>query len=532
MSPEEQFGCRSIKVTDVKETISFTEVHMLLSELLCGVNITGVFASRKRMTADALIPGLHVTGIATDSSKVCPGDVFICLKGSHTDGHLYAGEAVRRGAAAVVASRPLMIGAPVITVENTRRAAAFMWNNRYGTPARGMTVTAVTGTNGKTSVAYMIREILTAAGFKCGLIGTVKCLAGDTELRFGGGSEIAGAAAAMTTPDPEYLYRMLYEMRLCGVTHVVMEASSHALSQHKLDPLAADVAVFTGLSPEHLDYHGTMDNYLSAKSVLFRSCGKGIINADDPYAERLCDAVQFDRVTVSAEDLSADVSCENVAGNAGEVSYTLISPKGRTSVTCPMPGKFGLYNSLLAAAAAMEAGVSTVSVREGLRRFSGVPGRMETVARFGELRVIRDYAHTPDALRGALQIASGETKGRLWLLFGCGGDRDRAKRPEMGRIAAETADFTVITSDNPRSENRDSIIADIMKGFDKTKPHTVIPDRKEAIRYAVLNADAGDTVLLCGKGHETYEITAEGMRPFDEAAIARSAMEERRHRSD
>ncbi len=315
MSPEDQFGCRSVKPKDVKETISFAEGSMLLSELLCGVNITGVFVSRKRVPAETLLCELHVTGIATDSSKVCPGDVFVCLKGSHTDGHHYASEAVRRGAAAVVAARPLAVCSPVITVENTRRAAAFMWNNRYGSPAKGMTVIAVTGTNGKTSVAYMIREILAAAGIKCGLIGTVKCLAGDRELRFGGGSEIAGAAAAMTTPDPEYLYRMLYEMRLCGVNCVVMEASSHALSQHKLDPLAADIAVFTGLSPEHLDYHGTMDNYLSAKSVLFRSCTKGIINADDPYTERLCSTVQFDRVTVSAEDSSADISCENEVGS-------------------------------------------------------------------------------------------------------------------------------------------------------------------------------------------------------------------------
>lgn len=503
---------------------------MLLSELLCGVNITGAFISRKSADAEKVLSSLHITGIVTDSSKACPGDVFVCIKGSHTDGHLYAGEAVRRGAAAVIGTRPLAVSAPVITVENTRRAVACMWNNRYSSPARGMTVIAVTGTNGKTSVAYMIREILSTAGYKCGLVGTVKCMAGEKVLSFGGGSEISGVSAAMTTPDPEYLYRMLYEMRLCGVTHVVMEASSHALSQHKLDPLSPDVAVFTGLSPEHLDYHGTMDNYLSAKSVLFRSCKKGIINVDNAYAEKLIDTAKCELIRVSVDGRDADVRCENIVRSAGEVAYTLVTPSFRTAVSCPMPGRFGLYNSLLAASAAMEAGAGAVSVREGLRCFGGVPGRMETVARLGDLRVIRDYAHTPDALKGAAEIAAEEKKGRLWLLFGCGGDRDRTKRPEMGRIAAETADFTVITSDNPRGENRDRIIADIMRGFDITKPHEVIPDRAEAIRYAVANADDGDTVLLCGKGHENYEITAEGMRPFDEAKIARTAIEERRLR--
>lgn len=503
---------------------------MQLSKLLYGVNITGAFISRKPADTERIITDIHVCSIVTDSKKVCPGDVFVCIRGSHTDGHLYAGEAVRRGAVAVIATRPLSVGVPVITVENTRRAAAFMWNNRYLSPAHGMKVIAVTGTNGKTSVTYMIREILSAAGYKCGLVGTVKCMAGEKELSFGGGSEISGAAAAMTTPDPEYLYRMLYEMKLCGVTHVVMEASSHALSQHKLDPLSPDVAVFTGLSPEHLDYHGNMDNYLSAKSTLFRSCKKGIINADDAYADRLMNTVRCHCIRVSATGGNAEVRCENILRSADGVSYTLVTPRLRTSVRCPMPGRFGIYNSLLAACAAMEAGVGASSVRDGLGRFGGVPGRMETVARLGDLRVIRDYAHTPDALKGAAEIASEGKRGKLWLVFGCGGDRDRTKRPEMGRIAAETADFTVITSDNPRSEDRDRIIADIMRGFDKAKPHEVIPDRTEAIRYAVACADDGDTVLLCGKGHENYEITADGMHPFDEVRIVLAAIEEKRLR--
>lgn len=500
---------------------------MLIGELLKGVNITGVYRSFGEKDDGEILSRLHVTGIATDSSAVCPGDVFVCIKGVHTDGHTYASEAVRRGAAAVVAERSIRLGVPTVIADNTRRAAAFMWNNRYGDPARDMTVIAVTGTNGKTSVSYMLREILRCAGYKCGLVGTVKCMAGERELSFGGGSELAGAAAAMTTPDPRYLYGMLREMKLAGVTHVVMEASSHALSQHKLAPLKPDIAVFTGLSAEHLDYHGNMENYFSAKSVLFRQAGSSIINFDDPWGKRLIGSLEGRCVRVGTDPDTCDVSGTMVERSVGKVSYTM-SAKGHSwKICCPMSGSFGLYNSLLAAAAAMETGVGTVSVREGLRHFGGVPGRMETVARHGRLTIIRDYAHTPEALKGALTIAAEEKEGKLWVVFGCGGDRDRSKRPEMGRIASETADFTVITSDNPRTENKERIIAEIMMGFDKTKPHAVIPDRETAIRYAIASAKDGDTVLLCGKGHENYEITAEGMRPFDEAAIAVSAVNER-----
>ncbi len=499
---------------------------MLLGDLLKGVKITGAFVSRHRTDPEKLLGECHVTGVAADSSSVYPGDVFVCIRGSRTDGHIYAGEAVRRGASAIVAQKPLAVPIPVITVENTRYADAFMRSRRYGDPQKDMTVIAVTGTNGKTSVSYMIYEILRTAGYRCGLVGTVKCMANDRELDFGGGSVIPGAYAAMTTPDPEYLYRMLYEMRLLGVTYVVMEASSHALSQHKLSPITPDAAVFTGLSPEHLDYHGTMDNYLSAKSVLFRGAVRGIINFDDPYGEKLAGMENCKVVRVGAA-ADCDVRYENTVRTPGKVSYNLVTPGFCTKVSCPMPGRFGVTNSVLAAAAVTSLGVGAVAVREGLKNFGGVPGRMETVAEFCGIRVMRDYAHTPDALKNAVTIAGEETEGKLWLLFGCGGDRDRSKRHKMGKIASDLADFTVITSDNPRSENRDAIIADIMTGFDTSKPHKVIPDRREAIRYAAANAKPGDTVFLAGKGHENYEITADGMHPFDEVQIVRSAIEER-----
>lgn len=502
---------------------------MFLSELLSCVHVTGVASPYGKNFGDEVY-GIPVTGIATDCSRVVPGNVFVCIPGSRTDGHLYAADAVRHGAVCIIAERPVHVGVPTVIVDNTRCAAAHMWNMWYGDPARGMHVTAITGTNGKTSVSYFTREIFKGAGYKCGLIGTVECTAGNETLSFGGGSEIAGVAAAMTTPDPEYLYGALYEMKSRGVSHVVMEASSHALSQHKLDPMNADIAVFTGLSPEHLDFHGTMENYLRAKSVLFRGARRGIINADDLYAPMLRSEVPGDYINVGTDHgriCEYDFFADNICYSMGKVSYTLTCDTGEYEVICPMPGRFGLYNSLIAMAAAMTVGVDGNAAAASLREFGGVPGRMETVSTVGGVHIIRDFAHTPEALRGVLDIASAETEGKLWVLFGCGGDRDRTKRPAMGRIASDIADHVIVTSDNSRSENRESIINEIMSGVDKGKPYTVIPDREEAIRFAVMMADVGDTVLLCGKGHENYEICADGMRHFDEALIVRSAVSER-----
>ena len=496
---------------------------MLLSELFSGVAVMGVYNSCG-MEDTGILSSLHVTGISTDSRRILPGDVFLCIKGKHTDGHSFVNEAVRRGASAVVTERFLSVGVPQIIVKSCRRTSAFMWNNRYRRPAEGMCIIAVTGTNGKTSVSYMIKSILDTAGYRCGLVGTVKCLVGDRELSVGGGSEVSDASAAMTTPDPKFLYGILREMKLCGVTHVVMEASSHALSQEKLTPLSVDVAVFTGLSPEHLDYHGTMEDYLSAKSVLFRQARRGIINFDDPYAARLCRMVPISCTRVGTRAGICHITGDDVVSDINSVKYVLHTKEGDLPIACSMPGKFGFYNSLLAAAAAMEAGIDGDTVIRGLEGFRAVPGRMEIVAHWGSCVAIVDYAHTPEALKGALAIAAENKSGRLWLLFGCGGDRDRKKRPAMGKVAAELADFTVITSDNPRSEDRESIIADIMVGFDKTKPYAVIPDRGEAIRYAVRNMEDGDILLLCGKGHEKYEITSAGMIPFDEVEILQDSI--------
>lgn len=498
---------------------------MRLEELMSGVDIVEVRPD------NTIFPQIKISGISVNSDDVRRGDAFVCIKGTHTDGHLYAAAAAAKGAAVIVAQHPVDVDVPVLITRDTRVAEAYMWNNFYKAPAAGMTVIAVTGTNGKTSVSFMIREILRYCGITCGMIGTVRSMAGDEIISVGKGSEVSDAAA-MTTPDPRYLYGILSEMRSRGVTHVVMEASSHGLSQHKLDPIAADIAVFTGLSPEHLDYHRTMEEYLSAKSVLFRRAKRGIINIDDPYGEKLCRLSPCEYKYAGVKTKDCDYSAERIMRHTGKVTYDLhVRGTYCGQVSCAMSGSFGVYNSLFAIGAAIELGVSQTDARRAMAGFKGVPGRMETFATLEGVRFIRDYAHTPDALEKVLNIMNEEKGcGRLVLLFGCGGDRDKTKRPEMGRIASENADFTIITSDNCRTESRASIIKDIMKGFDCSRPHAVIPDREAAIRYAVKNALKNDTVLLCGKGHEDYEITVEGMRPFDEVKIVLSEIKKRQNK--
>jgi len=501
---------------------------MKLSDLLCDVYITSVKLGGVDVAVET-VGNIPVSGISTYSGKTVPGDVFVCINGMHTDGHLFARASVDRGAVAVISERELSLPVPVIITDNTRDAAARVWNRFYGCPAEGMTLVAVTGTNGKTSVSFMLRHILSEAGYTTGLVGTVGCMAGAKKLPYNGLSEVEGTPAAMTTPDPMYLYKAFAEMRDAGVSHTVMEASSHAIAQKKISPLTPDLAVFTGLSPEHLDFHGDTDSYFMTKAELFRHSGRGIINTDSPDGRRL---VKMDLLPVRTFGMKGgDYSAENVYDTADGVEYTLLHLGGRCAVRCSMPGIFGVMNSLAAIGAADILGISPHDSTGYLESFSGVPGRMEQIVSECGIRVIRDYAHTPEAMLKAAQIVGATTKNRLWLLFGCGGDRDKKKRPEMGRIATTVGDMTVITSDNCRTERCEDIIADILSGVVSDR-YTVIPDRREAIRFAVLAAEDGDTVLLLGKGHENYEITSEGIFPFDEVQITVEAVKEKHHRKD
>lgn len=497
---------------------------MELQWLLAGVAVTECHAD----------PTMQIPSIVSDSRRASAGCMFLCLRGVRTDGHRFIPRAKERGAVVAVIDDASCApqNLPYVLVENTRVAAAQIWNNYYGDPTKDMRVIAITGTNGKTSTSYVLRAILSAAGYKVGLIGTVRCLCGEEEIDIGGGGEIADVPAAMTTPDPEYLYGAAAVMRDRGAEILILEATSHALDLHKADALSIDMGLFTNLSPEHLDYHGTMDRYLAAKARLFDLCPVGIVSADDPRAHRLeslAPACRFIRCSASGAE-GADVRamrCET-QGIDG-VSYVYYAKNAVFRLKCPVPGQFTVANTLLAVTAALHLGVDPLTVQDALRSFCGVEGRMERVILPGApFTLFIDYAHTPAALETLLRTVRGARRAgeKITLLFGCGGDRDPTKRPVMGRIASALSDFVILTADNSRTEDPQAILSQIRRGMDREKPHVVIPDRREAIRYAVREARAGEILLFAGKGHEKYEIDALGKHPFDEAEIARAAYAE------
>lgn len=488
---------------------------MKLSKLLLGVDVL----SRYFGSAD----DIEIAGISCDSRTVRRGDVFVCLRGEHTDGERYIADAIVAGASVCVveSKKHLPASFPYVQVADSRRAIAFMWNNYYDSPADGLPLVCVTGTCGKTSVAFMLRHILSGAGLRVGLMGTVRSMIGDDEIPSDCQSEIFEMPCAMTTPDPKYLYRNLRMMRDAECDIAVMEASSHALAQRKLDPLRPTLSVFTNLTPEHLDYHLNMESYLRAKARLFILSERGVLNGDDPAAVRIADLAPKCSVTcVSSDPRSAySVSDVSLRGTDG-VSYTLASPRGELRIDLPIPGSFSVENSSLAASCALELGIEPEAVCRALSSMPCVEGRMERIWS-GDFSVICDYAHTASALETVLKNARQSTEGRIITVFGCGGDRDRAKRAPMGECATRLSDLAIITSDNSRTENPIDIIEQILRGVHKDKPHTVIPNRREAIEYALSQARRGDTVMLCGKGHENYEIDSRGKHPFDERAVVR-----------
>ncbi len=494
--------------------------------------------------------GIPVRGLATDSRLVESGTLFLAIPGLHTDGRAYIAEAVARGASAVVTEVDAALIAddlpvPVVDVPNARVAAACLYDAWHGHPARRLRLVGVTGTNGKTTVSALIRHIVEAAGIPCGVIGTVGCITPSGETM-----DLHG----MTTPDPWVLYpllaRMADEADPLNPPVVVMEVTSHALMLGKVAPLRFDVGVFTNLTPEHLDLHGTMDAYYAAKRRLFEVSRRAVINADDRAGRMLLgealpihhwyichasglDGLPPDRMCPAGEGSCTRVYAEQtrLLGEDG-VAFKLTTPDIRLRLRCSLPGEFSVMNALEAAITALALRVSPATVRDALRTFPGVPGRMERVqippecVRFPEgATVYIDFAHTPDALEKLLGVAhTVRRRGRrIVLLFGCGGDRDRSKRKTMGRVASRMADFVIVTSDNSRSENPGSIIADIMLGLDKESAFSVIPDRAEAIDCAVRDLRPGDILILAGKGHETYEITADGTHPFSERDIVLAA---------
>ncbi len=473
---------------------------------------------------------IEIERIASDSRKVTPGDMYIAIRGLHVDGHDKINEAICKGATVIVAEqvRDVFVGgAATVFVENTRVAMALLYDAWYGCPSRALRIVGVTGTNGKTSVSWILSSLFDQLGYRTGLVGTVECRSVGRPLAFRSGGEEAN----MTTPDPEALYAMLAQMVQDKVEIVFMEVTSHALALGKCDAIEFDMALFTNLSRDHLDFHGTMEAYLEAKKKLFRRCRRALINVDDAAGRQILEDLTLTAKTCSVMGM-ADYTATNIKNETiGVLSYTLGTPTGSYPVLVPLTGDFALINTLMVAAAACEYGIEAQLVCSALSQIEGIPGRMECVVSEEQIgfSVLIDYAHTPDALEKLLRsVRKIKRSGRILLVFGCGGDRDRGKRREMAQIATRLADFVIITSDNSRGEDPEQIFSDILRGIDKEKPYILIRDRKEAIEYAIGHARKGDILLLAGKGHETYEINKTGRHPFDEREIVRKALGKRR----
>ncbi len=478
---------------------------MLLYELLEGVGEYRLFGVRG---------DLDISSPFTDSREEVLGGLFVCIEGLELDGHTFAKSAVDKGAAAVVASR-LVYGVPTVLVGDTRFAAAVIWNNFFKRPARNMRLFGITGTNGKTSTLSFLASCLTSQGRKVGTVGTLGAFAMGERIQVKG-SEKTSAHSAMTTPDPRYLYSALSKFRKMGVEDVVMEVSSHGIVQRKTDPLDFYLGIFTNLTPEHLDYHKTMEEYFKVKASFVSRCEKRIINKDDSDCRRFGESIPC--VAVGRDMLS------DVFADKSSVSYSFEYKGKKIDIKSSVGGEFTVYNTLLASVAALESGVSPKNVQKGILSLGNVKGRMERVDTGNAgFDVIIDYAHTPDALEKVLCHLRRMTEGKLICVFGCGGERDRTKRPLMGRVAESFCDGVIVTSDNPRGEDPVSIIKDITEGM-KKDCHVVIPKRKEGIYAAISMAGEGDTVLLAGKGHETYEIGPSGFSSFDEREVVREAV--------
>lgn len=479
---------------------------MKLSQLLAGTGIQ----------AGPALAELDIQGITCDSRRVQPGWAFVCIEGTAADGHRYAPAAAEAGAAVVLAQKDLGLPGRQILTDNTRRLWALMCANWFGRPAERLHLVGVTGTNGKTTTTCMLKFILEACGYKVGLVGTIQNMIGDRVL-----------PAGHTTPDPYDLQSMLALMAAEGCTYAVMEVSSHALDQDRVEGCLFDAAVFTNLTQDHLDYHKTMENYLAAKKRLFSLCRWGIINIDSPWADRLTQGLTCPIDTYSVGNDKADYTAREIRQRPDGVDFQLVGTGVIGRVKLPIPGEFSVYNALAAAACALRLGLPFDRVVEALCRVPGVKGRAEIVPTGRDFTVIIDYAHTPDGLDNICRTLKGCARGRLVTVFGCGGDRDKGKRPKMGAIAARWSDFLVVTSDNPRTEDPGAIIRDILTGLEGTEtPYTVVENRVEAIRWAVAHAQPGDTILLAGKGHETYQILADGIIHLDEREVVAQALRE------
>ncbi|ADI01570.1 UDP-N-acetylmuramoyl-L-alanyl-D-glutamate--2,6-diaminopimelate ligase [Syntrophothermus lipocalidus] len=466
----------------------------------------------------------EIKGVQYDSRKIEPGYLFVCIPGFKVDGHDYVLPAVGAGAIALLVEKPVAgtQGVTVVRVKDTRKALPIVASNFYGAPSRQLRLIGVTGTNGKTTTTHLITSVLEEAGYQVGILGTLYA-------RWRGKQE----SMAHTTPESVDLERFIRRVVDEGGDYTVMEVSSHALDLGRVDCLDFDAAVFTNLTQDHLDYHRTMDDYREAKLKLFRRLKNkdghfAVINRDDPSWTVFRDATPSRVVTYGITDEAA-VRATEVRVEPEGSCFTLKWPEGDLRLSLNLSGWFNVSNALAAAAFALKEGISPEVIKRGLEKVSGIPGRFETVKCGQDFTVIVDYAHTPDGLENILKTARAIAKKRIITVFGCGGDRDRGKRPLMGKIAAECSDFSIITSDNPRSEDPLAIIEDIVTGVKKVpnSRYTVIADRRVAIGQAINMAQAEDMVIIAGKGHETYQLLKDEVLPFDDREVAKEFIKER-----
>lgn len=455
------------------------------------------------------LKNVDITDIAYDSRKVKKGSLFVAIKGFLSDGHKFIDNAIALGAAVIVGEEPCD-RENYIRVESSRRFLAVSSANFFSNPADKMKIVGITGTNGKTTTSYLIKQILELKGYKCGLIGTNQILVGDEAID-----------SERTTPESRELHELFAAMYEKGSEYVIMEVSSHSLELDRVYGIKFEVGVFTNLTQDHLDFHETMDNYARAKAKLFTMCNVGVINADDPYASVMLEKAE--NVITYAIDNKADLVAENIKlrerGITFDGKYKGIENRLRLAI----PGRFSVYNALSATGAALALGFGMTDIEKGLVIARGVKGRLEVVPTLTPYTVIIDYAHTPDGLENVIRAVRGFAKGRVITLFGCGGDRDNKKRPIMGSIAESLSDYVIVTSDNPRTENPHVIMEHIMAGMKKDN-HTAIESRRDAIAYALGFAKEGDVIILAGKGHETYQIFKDETIHFDEREVVKECL--------
>lgn len=466
---------------------------------------------------------MEITGLTADSRQVQPGYLFVCLTGYTVDGHSYAAQAVQKGAVAVLSEKDLDVPATIVKVPDTRRAMAMLADRFYGSPTRELKLIGVTGTNGKTTTTHLIDKILRDQSKETGLIGTIHMRIGEVT------EEVKN-----TTPDALDLQKSFRRMRDVNTEYAIIEVSSHALEMGRVRGCNVHTAVFTNLTQDHLDYHKTMENYRYAKSLLFSQLGNSydpdrlktaVLNADDEASE-LYATVTPARVITYGIDRAADVHATDIEITSKGTSFTVQTFAGSVRMDLKLMGKFNVYNALAATAVGLAEGVSLEAIKGSLEAVAGVNGRFESVEAGQPFAVLVDYSHTPDSLENALITVKEFAKQQIFCIVGCGGDRDRTKRPIMAQIATKYADHTVLTSDNPRSEEPQAIIDDMLAGLSEVAQdrYTAVADRREAIHYAVSQAKPGDVILIAGKGHETYQIIKDQVLPFDDREVAREAI--------